>query len=1051
MADGEEAKPEQTASQAPKAGLTVQEQIDQEMARREAVKAAKPAESAAPAEAAAVAAPAAAAAPAPSPADSPALQQAIARQREKLKAKLAGKTAGATGGGTANAPLPVPASPAASPAPVAAAAAGPAGKLQTTGGENVSLQEVIARQREKLKMKLSGPEGDNKGATSAASPAPSRADAQGGGLMDKAKPGEAKDHAAASEQAPAGAAGQVVLGGRGKQMMIHLILLSNTVLLALVVGVLLYTLTIRTSHPSNSADEAMKVIGMVQAGSDKAAKAEGGQSHAAQTPPIRFGPTAPVAPVHPTATAPAASPRPVQVAAVATKPAGAASKPAEVVPPSAGQTAAAPAAPAAASWESASAAFERKDYDKALDRYSQLLLATRGVPAEEVNGEFFQYRIAACMWQLGKFTECRKILDKLLASPSPVLRSAASAVAGRMDETAGQYLQARTLALQAIAAMKASREPLALEADCDYLVCRCLTGRVNSFITTDHVIPWSRLRVTDPFLGRDKAACRHLLDDGVVDPAAAGASTVRIESAPGGTWTVECVKTPLEDVLHQFAAKAGKDVQWGNVPEPARRRSVSFVLRQATEQRINEVACGMVGLVAGFTWDQVTVSDPVAMTGLAEEKDLLAGEAIAAWRRFSLKYPQDIRVPEGHFALAALYEWSGDTTGAMKQYQTVGRQYPQELELAPQALMRSAKLWIDVRNYAGARSDLLDLLDLYPQYPRSDEVYLSLGRVNMQAGKYDQALRVFLKVQGMNTSVESRQAACLEAGECFYRLAEYKDASKWLSQYITLAETQPTGGVMRAYVLLGQSQAALGNGPAAVAAFRRALSARAQPEEYVEAILAMAEVQAKLGDFLGALGTLRRAEGKNLPDEQAFRRLMTASRIYRLMGLPDRARAMLRRDGASVTDTQRRAALAVEQARCLWEAGDLIGARQGMAEAMGKLSGGLAGWETALDLAEVCMAMSDPQEAAVMAREVLRGTCPDPIRRRASETLGRAYLAQKQYDKAAEVLSSLGPDKLAAPTTAPAAPAAVAALAAAKGAGQDLGKAAGPGKGGKGK
>ncbi|MHC4789715.1 MAG: tetratricopeptide repeat protein, partial [Planctomycetota bacterium] len=581
------------------------------------------------------------------------------------------------------------------------------------------------------------------------------------------------------------------------------------------------------------------------------------------------------------------------------------------------------AAMAAPSWDAAETAFREKDYDKALDRYSRLMLASRRIPSEALVGEFFRFRIAQCMWQLGRMAEVRRILGDLQQSRSPILRAVSNADMARLAEAGEKHLQARTLAYRAIGALKAIEKPLPLEADCDHLIGRALTVKVNSIHSSDRIIPWLPLRMADVFEGRGEPQVRQLLEaDTTPQGGPNEASAVRIEK-DGLFWTVHARKAAVEDLLNQFTTKAGKDLQWTAVAPAVRRRVVSFTFRGLSEQRVCEVACGMVGLVARFTWDQVVVHDPDAARKLSDRRELLTGEALAVWRRFSLRFAEHERVPEGLFALGALYEWSGDEEAALKQYQILGRQYQRELTLAPKALLRSAKLWMSLRNYAGARQDLVDLLDLYQQYPHSDEVYLSLGRVNMEAGNYEEAIRIFLKVHSLNASQETRLAASLDAAECHYRNGEPKEASKWLGRFILSTKATSGPDLVRAYLLLGRSESAQGHHSAAAAAFGRALAAKPLRKRYVEAILATAEVRVAMQDYVGAMAALRRVEDEELTDAERYSHLMLASKLLRSAGLPDRARAYLRKRASALSDAQLQALLGVEQARCLRESGDL--------------------------------------------------------------------------------------------------------------------------------
>lgn len=760
---------------------------------------------------------------------------------------------------------------------------------------------------------------------------------------------------AAALQAPPTAAQPVAV----RQPLTQIMLLVNTFLIAAVGGILVYVVTRKTDHTPSVAADAIKAV-----------RAVGSES------PSPGGPDP--GPAEPN------QPAPAPQGTVAT-----------VMAPS---------------WASAETAFAKRDYDQALERFSQLLLASRRVPAEAAAGEFFQYRIGQCFWQLGRVKQAREVLGRLQQSESAPIRAAANADLAHMDERAGQCLRTRTLACRALAALKAMEEVFDLEADCDYLMARALTEQVRSYHTSERRVPWSRQRTSDVFARRDEAGIRRLLDRQIASPGPARRGpTIEIERTAQG-WRLAVHQAAVEDVVHQLASKAGRDVRWASVPPAVRRRLVSLHLLDVSEQRAFELTCGAAALLARFTWEQVVVHDPQSVASLVERKKLLGEAAVSAWRRFALRHSEDPRVPEGQFALAVLYEYADDVVAAMKQYQLVGRQYQDELRLAPQALIRSAELRIPgLRDFAGARADLQDVLDRYSGYAQVDRVYLLLGRFSMQAGQLDEAVKALRRLEDLDVSDTSRGAAYLELGDCHYRRGEYAEASRHLSKYLTGTEEHVGKSVVRAYLLLGRSEAAQAHRAAAAAAFRRALSARPLQDDYVEAILSLTEAQTEAEDYVGAMATIRRIENEELADAQRYRYLRTVATLYRSMGLPDRARAFLRQGGGSVRDRDLQARLAAEQARCLAEEGDLRGARDTLSEVLGRLNGGAAAREVSLDLAGICMRLLDYEQAIVLAREALRGACPAPARRRALKILGRAYLKTGKFRQAAEALTNLAP------------------------------------------
>jgi len=832
----------------------------------------------------------------------------------------------------------------------------------------MSLQEIISRRREELKRKLSGAEdgpadgGDGAGA----------AGAPGGSEQPAEQPAEAAPADRGAGRPPDG-------GGRGRPAgtraaavdpalvaaasqrrpgWMSAVIVMNTFLLAIVGGVLIYVLSGRSGQPS-AADAALTAMAMLE-------KARQGGLDGVVTGANEL-------------------PGPI---ATATQPTTAVTGPLE--------------------WLEAESAFAAKKWRASLDRYALLLAAARQTPSEGRWADFLSFRSAQCMWRMGRTKEVRPILVKLTESDSPIVAATACANLGWADEAGGHHMQGRMLAYRAIGALGSTLTASPLAADCDYLIARCLTRKVGGLHTVEQVVPWSRLAMTDPFLGATEASVRRLLDEGAA-PLATGKAGPRVTvTRSGDFWSVESWHASLEDLLNQFGTDSGKDIEWQDVAPMVRRRMVNLRLRAATAQRVCEVACGMVGLIARFQWDRIVVHDPQSATVLSRQKELLGLEAVSAWRRFCLRQAGDRRAAQAGFALAALYEWSGDTLGALRQYQLVSRRHQDDQQVAPRALMRCAEIRTALRDYTGAQADLLELRDMFPNYPRSEEVDLRLGRVYMAGGQLDKALRVFLRVQSINASGESVSRAQLEAGDCYYRKGQFEEASRWLARYIRDVKSPGPGRLARAYLLLGRSESAQGKHAGAAEALRRALAAKPDPDTHVQVMLATGEVKLQLKDYFGVLGVLRGTEGEPFSDQRRYEYLMLVSAAYRSMELPDRARALLRQGGLKLKDRELRALVAVEQARCLRESGDLVGARRGMLEALDRIRGGSEAWRAKLDLGEICMETEQFDQAAVIAREVLRANSPPRVRKRALAMLGRSLLHRKQYAEAAAALAELG-------------------------------------------
>ena len=94
--------------------------------------------------------------------------------------------------------------------------------------------------------------------------------------------------------------------------------------------------------------------------------------------------------------------------------------------------------------------------------------------------------------------------------------------------------------------------------------------------------------------------------------------------------------------------------------------------------------------------------------------------------------------------------------------------FPQS-DLAPQALLRSSRLHTGLRDYAGARQDLSQLVQQYPEAASSAQALLALAEATMKAGLPDEAVRLYAKAFHTEGTPESRCTAALRAGQCLYQ------------------------------------------------------------------------------------------------------------------------------------------------------------------------------------------------------------------------------------------------------------------------------------------
>jgi tetratricopeptide (TPR) repeat protein len=328
--------------------------------------------------------------------------------------------------------------------------------------------------------------------------------------------------------------------------------------------------------------------------------------------------------------------------------------------------------------------------------------------------------------------------------------------------------------------------------------------------------------------------------------------------------------------------------------------------------------------------------------------------------------------------------------------------------LAPFALLNSSKLKANLRDYAGAREDLVQLVEQYPDTELYGQACSNLADTTMKAGLFHEAGRLSRKIYYLGLSLESRAASALGAGRCAYEEKDYEAAAKWLTQYIKLAVNGPSkDDLYSAYFLIGKTNLALGKLQQASDAFQSALSGPAGQltrEKRMEAIAALVKAKIQLEDLVGALVVLENTRSWQLSSEESIEILLLKSKVLRSMGLVDKAIVALGDRAEYLPDSQLKARISFELAQCYIAKGDLEFARGKLTEILVMVEPGFLAYEIALRLAEVCLKLDQNSQAISICLQLLDSGPSAPIVQKALEILAAAYNRQKDYDRAALAL-----------------------------------------------
>lgn len=676
-------------------------------------------------------------------------------------------------------------------------------------------------------------------------------------------------------------------------------------------------------------------------------------------------------------------------------------------------------------WREAERLFSAENYDQAGKVFAALLQAARTSSSDKLVCDYFRLRIAQSGFRLGQSEEARGLFQDLLNSASPIIRTCSFYELGLLDFGQGRYLSARMRCYQALGALGAIERPLALDADIQFLIGQCLAEKVRTFVTSERSIQWSSQAQNDPFAGLSRGKLRELLNQGkgLLNPSALGPELkMDKRSHMLGRWDISCTGLGSQEAINQIGRSLKKDqILWFWASEPARHRPVTLHFRARSPQLIVEVAAGQAGLIARYGMEELKVYEPLGAKQVAEQRAILTEEAISFWRRFFLRHPTDPRLPEGHYALAAISEWNDRKPDAIREYLILASRY-QQSSVAPEALLRAARLKLEHMDYSGARKALQDMLDLYPNHAGADEVYVMLGKVQEKSGQYAEAVEIYEKLYYRDLSRRSRREAAWGAGRCYYQMGNYKEASTWLGRFVAGFSEPDSGDFAEAYFLLARAQRKQNLLDPAAEAYRRGLLGGPPADLRIPAMLELVDVHIDQEDFISALGVLDSLLREELTAEQKTDLAILQADIHRSIGLLDRARSVLKLARSQTNqDPTRQARLNAALARCHIDAGDFDQARTLLMGVLPMVTDGPVRGEISVLLGQVCLKTKKYDQAETIAKPVIEMDCPRATRLEAQRILGEVYLARKEYEKAAVMFSGMGQ----APASQPAADAQV--------------------------
>ncbi len=668
--------------------------------------------------------------------------------------------------------------------------------------------------------------------------------------------------------------------------------------------------------------------------------------------------------------------------------------------------------------------YNQKNYETAYEAYKSLGQRLIVVGKEdELLADFLRFRMAVCAGKRGYFDEAVRLYKSLSGSKSPVIKAFASYNRSLLELRNKQYLNARSCAYKCLALIDAieldNELSFVIYRNCHFIAAQSLTERILLFTDKDNEVCdelWPGELGIELLDNLDEQQVRFLLNSGA-ELLAKGLLCPQIKEhtklgEQQRRWSVVCCGASIEELMSRFALGCSFDVNWEQAVKDdlqlktggVRKRAVNLYLREASVERIATTAAGCAGLMAVVDEKgDITICDPSDYKSVSEHISLLTDQAISLWQRFLLRFGDDERIANVHFALALLESQKGKYAEALAEYKLVTNKFSRSA-LAPYALLNSSRIKTNLKDYLSVRELLCHLVEQYPDAAVSDEACLYLADATMKAGFIAEAFRDYKKVYNLGFSKESRAAAALGAGRCAYSQKDYESAADWLRRYVEDVKGKANRELYDAYFLLGRANVALGRYEKAGKAFAALMGGQLSSQQYIQAVSALVDSFIKQERFIEALGVLENVKSGRLSQVENVEMLLLKSRVLRQMGFVNKAIASLGDRAEYITEPELKARILFELAGCYIEDGRLELARRNLTQILVLVERSSFSDKAAVELADVCLRMGQGAKTVELCTKILEFEPEEQIKKKARLLLAEAYKQQKEYDKAALAL-----------------------------------------------
>jgi tetratricopeptide (TPR) repeat protein len=668
--------------------------------------------------------------------------------------------------------------------------------------------------------------------------------------------------------------------------------------------------------------------------------------------------------------------------------------------------------------------FMHDDFHGAFQAYARLNRILSKDPNQLPMHSFLKLRMAICLKKVDRIDQAEKLLRILSVDDSCPLAAMANYQRALIEFERSQYLQARACAYRAMALCEAVTADtdwaVNLKKDCHFLIALSLTNRIVNLSGIDADMPAKLWRVnqhSDFGCDKEEAQLDAFLKSGItkLKQALMGPKVKKLDVADSvDHFEVISNNAPAEELFAKFTSSAKiflvwtPHKSWGEI----RRQPVSLFLPDVTSEEFASIAAGCVGSQAAVdsktTPPALIITNPSEYTDLPDHLSSIADEALERWSEFIIKYNEDGRLPNAHFACGIIYQVRDQIIEAVAQYKIVANRYAQS-PLAPYALLNSSKIKADLHDYVGAKQDLKQLVEQYHRTAVAQAACLYLADAAFKTELYDEAANTYCRVYNLDDSLKSRAAASLGAARAFFALGDYNSARTWVEQYINIVGPSPDNQqehpeLYSAYLLLAKVQLLQGNRTEAFNAFKLALHEELTQKDRTEIVTAILKCDIDSLDPIQALDLLETLQSQALSPQESTGAILTKCRILRKMHLPGKALDIINDRFDYILQPKLRAEAYFEVGQCYIELNQPEKAHLCFVKLLAIAEPGPIADQATLKLAELSLQLDKIDKAIELCSQLLARQIPEDLRQAAVHIMAQAYKKQNNLEKAVSLL-----------------------------------------------